>query len=65
MGEIVHTARIRMVQKKRPFREAHIEGFKEPLHFGMHGGYARFYGVKEEVRPLPTTVDHVISGLAG
>ena len=64
MGEIVHTARIRVVQKKRPLRQAHIEGFKEPLQFGMHGGYARYYGVKE-AEPMPTTVDHVISGLAG
>lgn len=64
MGEIVHTARIRVVQKKRPLREAHIEGFKEPLQFGMHGGYAKYYGVKA-AEPMPTTVDHVISGLAG
>jgi hypothetical protein len=64
MGELVHTARIKLVQKQRPFREAHIEGFKEPLHFGVHGGYARFYGVNPAEK-LPTTVDHVISALAG
>ncbi len=64
MGEVIHTARIRLVQKKRPLREAHIEGFREPLQFGTHGGYAKFYGVKNP-EPLPTTVDHVIAGLAG
>jgi hypothetical protein len=63
-GELVHTARIRLVQKKKPFRDAYIEGFAEPLHFGTHGGYAKYYGVKD-VAPLPTTVDHVISALAG
>jgi hypothetical protein len=64
MGEVIHTARIRLVQKKRPLRVAHIEGFQEPLQFGTHGGYAKFYGVKNP-EPLPTTVDHVIAGLAG
>src|SRR5260370_14987074 len=64
MGEIVHTAQIRLVQKKRPFRDAYIEGFAEPLHFGTHGGYAKYYGVKDG-GPLPTTVDHVILALAG
>ncbi len=43
MGETVHPARIRIVQKQRPNREAHIEGFAEPLRFGMHGGNAEFY----------------------
>ena len=64
MGELVHTARIRLVQKKRPFRDAYIEGFAEPLHFGVHGGYAKYYGVKG-AESLPTTIDHVISALAG
>ncbi len=64
MGEVIHTAKIRLVQKKRPFRDAHIEGFPEPLQFGVHGGYAKYYGVKD-VEPLPTTIDHVISALAG
>jgi hypothetical protein len=64
MGKVIHTAHIRLVQKKRPLREAHIEGFKEPLHFGTHGGYAEYYGVKDAA-PLPTTIDHVISALAG
>ena len=41
MGEVIHTARMRLVQKKRPLREARLEGFKEPLQFGTHGGYAK------------------------
>ncbi len=64
MGEVIHTAKIRLVQKNKPFRDAHIEGFPEPLHFGAHGGYARFYGVQPK-ELLPTTMDHVIAALAG
>ncbi len=64
MGEIVHTAKIRIVQKQRPLREAHIEGFSEPLRFGMHGGYAAFYKL-EPKEILPTTVDHLLAALGG
>lgn len=64
MAELVHTARIRIAQKQRPVREAHIEGFSEPLRFGVHGGYAAFYGVKP-AEILPATIDHVIAALAG
>ncbi|NDQ55845.1 MAG: hypothetical protein GZ088_02090 [Acidipila sp.] len=64
MSEIIHTARIRLEQKKRPLREAHIEGFDQPLRFGMHGGYAAFYNA-EPAEPLPTTIDHLVAALAG
>lgn len=64
MAELVHTSKIRIVQKQRPVREAHIEGFAEPLRFGVHGGYAAFYGVKP-AEPMPATIDHVIAALAG
>ncbi len=64
MGNLVHTAKIRLVQKQRPLREAHIEGFAEPVRFGVHGGYAAFYGVKP-AEAVPSTIDYVISGLAG
>ena len=64
MSEIIHTARIRLQQKKRPLREAHIEGFEEPLRFGMHGGYAAFYKA-EPAEPLPTPIAHLVAALAG
>ncbi len=64
MGELVHTARIKIVQRQRPLREARVEGFQEPLRFGVHGGYAAFYKM-QPAEPLPTTVDHLIAALAG
>ncbi len=64
MSELVHTARIRIVQKQRPLREAYIEGFAQPLRFGVHGGYAAFYKV-QPAEPLPATFDHVLAALAG
>ncbi len=64
MGELVHTARIKIRQRQRPLREAYIEGFPEPLRFGTHGGYASFYKA-QPAEPLPTTVDHLVAALAG
>ena len=64
MGELVHTARIRIVQQQRPLREAYIEGFADPLRFGVHGGYASFYKV-QPAEPLPATIDHVLAALGG
>jgi hypothetical protein len=43
MGEIVHTSRIRIVREKGPTRRAMIEGFNEPIYYGVHGGIKRFY----------------------
>jgi len=64
MGDIIHTARIKIVQKLRPLREAYVEGFAEPIRFGVHGGYASFYKM-QPAEPLPATIDHVVAALAG
>jgi hypothetical protein len=42
MGEIVHTSRIRIVRENGPTRRAMIEGFDEPVYYGVHGGIKRF-----------------------
>ena len=64
MGEIVHTSRIRIVKDKGPVRWAFIEGFAEPVRYGVHGGIKSFYGVEPE-EELPTTLDHIIAAVAG
>jgi hypothetical protein len=64
MAGTIHTARLKIVQKQRPNREAHLEGFDERLRFGMHGGYAAFYKLPPSEK-LPTTVDHLLAALAG
>jgi hypothetical protein len=38
MGEIVHTSRIKIVREKGPTRRAMIEGFNEPVYYGVHDG---------------------------
>ena len=45
MGNVVHTSRITITREKGPVRRALIEGFAEPVFYGIHGGIQKFYGV--------------------
>ena len=48
MGEVVHTSKIKIVREKGPTRRAMIEGFSEPVYYGVHGGIMKFYKVEPE-----------------
>jgi hypothetical protein len=60
---------MRIEKHEGPHRTAHIEGFQEPLHFGIHGGIQRFYrdkyGPGIPGQEYPATLDHIIAGVAG
>ena len=66
---VVHTSRIHVEKHEGSHRTALVEGFGEPIHFGIHGGIKRFYGQKygrEIAGPeYPATLDHIIAGVAG
>ena len=64
MRDVVHTSRIRIVREKGPTRKAVIEGFSEPVYYGVHSGIKRFYGVEAE-KEYPATLDHMIAATAG
>ncbi|MDR5694856.1 MAG: hypothetical protein QN198_06670 [Armatimonadota bacterium] len=64
MGKIVHTARVKIYQDKRPQRRAYIADFPEPVRFGVHGGIQEFYKIKPEVE-LPATLDYMVAAIAG
>ena len=63
MGEIVHTSRIRIVREKGPTRIATIEGFDEPVYYGVHGGIKKFYKVEPE-KEHAATLDHIVAATA-
>jgi hypothetical protein len=63
MGEIVHTSRIKIVREKGPTRRAMIEGFQEPVYYGVHGGIKRFYKVEPE-KEHAATLDHIVAATA-
>ena len=66
---VVHTSRLRIEKHEGPHRTAHLAGFSEPIHFGIHGGIKHFYGQKygREIKgpEYPATLDHIIAGVAG
>jgi len=64
MSDIVHTSRIKIVREKDAVRRAVIEGFSEPIYYGVHGGIKKFYKVEPE-REFAATLDHIIAATAG
>ena len=42
MGKIVHQSRITIPRENSPARKAMIEGFHEPVYYGVHGGIKKF-----------------------
>jgi hypothetical protein len=63
MGEIVHTSRINITREKGPVRKAQIEGFSDPVYYGIHGGIQKFYGV-DPVEEHAATLDHIVGAVA-
>jgi hypothetical protein len=64
MSAVVHTSRIKIVREKGPTRKAMIEGFSEPIYYGVHGGIKKFYNVEPE-KEYAATLDHIIAATAG
>lgn len=64
MADLIHLSRFRIVQQKRPLRLAYLEGFKDPIEFGVHGGIKHFYKLEPE-RDIPSTLDYVVGAVAG
>jgi hypothetical protein len=62
---VVHTSRLRIEKHEGPHRTAHLEGFPEPIHFGVHGGIRQFhkdeYGRDMTGHEYPVTLDCVIA----
>jgi hypothetical protein len=63
MGNVVHTSRIDITREKGPVRKALIEGFDEPVYYGLHGGIKDFYGV-DPVEEHAATLDHIVGAVA-
>ncbi len=64
MGEPIHVSKVRILKDEGPVRRAYIEGFAEPVRYGVHGGIKTFYGVEPE-EELPATLDHIVAAVAG
>jgi hypothetical protein len=63
MREVVHTSRISIVRERGPTRKAMIEGFPEPIYYGVHGGIKAFYKVEPD-KEHAATLDHMVAATA-
>jgi len=63
MAEIIHTSRIKITRDRGPIRIAHIEGFSEPVFYGVHGGIQKFYKV-DPIEEHAATLDHIVGAVS-
>ena len=64
MGTLVHQSKITVTRERGPTRKAVIEGFDEPVYYGVHGGIKHFYRVEPE-KEHAATLDHVVGAVGG
>jgi len=64
MGEIVHISRITITRERDGTRKGMIEGFADPIYYGVHGGIKKFYRVEPEVEHA-ATLDHIVGAVGG
>lgn len=64
MGEPVHQSYITITIEKGPTRKAQIEGFSEPVYYGVHGGIKHFYKLEPE-KEHAATLDHIVGAVGG
>jgi hypothetical protein len=63
LRELVYTSHIKIFRERGPIRRAIIEGFDEPIYYGVHGGIKNFYKVEPE-KEHAATLDHMVSAIA-
>ena len=64
MGDVIHRSIIRIIREKGPTRKAVIEGFNEPVYYGIHGGIKDFYKIEPEEEHA-ATLDHLVGAVGG
>ena len=64
MGKVIHTSHITITRELGPTRKAVIEGFSEPVFYGVHGGIKHFYKVEPETEHA-ATLDHIVGAVGG
>ena len=66
---VAHTSKSIIRKHEGPHRTAELEGFDDPINFGIHGGIKHFYQEKYgraiSGPEYPATLDFMIAGVAG
>lgn len=66
MSKPIHLTSIQIVQldSTNKIKKAVINGFSEPVIYGVHGGVKEFYKVTPEIE-YPSTLDHIVAAAGG
>lgn len=64
MSKVIHQSHITITREKGPTRRAEIEGFGEPVFYGVHGGIKDFYNIEPEEEHA-ATLDHIVGAVGG
>ncbi len=64
MADLIHKSKVKIFKDQGPRRRAYIEGFEDPVIYGVHGGIKEFYGIEPE-EEHPATLDHLVASVAG
>ena len=64
MGNVVHSSQITITREKGPTRKALIQGFADPVYYGIHGGIKDFYQIEPE-KEHAATLDHIVGAVGG
>ena len=46
-------------------RHAYLGEVEAPVTYGVQGALRQYYGVKPDVPSMPSTLDHIVAGVAG
>jgi len=63
MAKVIHTSHVTITRDRGPIRIAKIEGFSEPVFYGVHGGIRKFYNV-DPVEEHASTLDHIVGAVS-
>ena len=66
MNEPIELTKVKVIQVNTPdkIRHAYIEGFEEPVIYGVHGGVQEFYGATPD-EEYPSTLDQIVAAAGG
>ena len=63
MGEFEYVSQARL-EYRNGYRHAYLGEVPEPVVYGVQGALRQYYGVPEGP-PIPSTLDHIVAGVAG
>lgn len=64
--DIVYRSKVRIERVQGPLRRAYLPVETDPIHFGVHGDVAEYYGVDLSVHgSQATTLDYIVAATAG